>query len=166
MRRVECPLLLVKSPAFGGYRTIVAAVDPLHAHDEPYGLDRGVLNAGRSIAQICGSTLRVVYAYQGSESIRVNLVRRSRARCFLRRRERRGASQARRQAAEVDLVAGSSAPEVIIDSVAKRRAQLVVIGMPRRRGALPVALGSTAEYVVTSVECDVLIVPASGAAQR
>jgi hypothetical protein len=44
------------------------AVDPLHAHAEPYGLDRAVLDAGRSIAQTCGSTLRAVYAYPGGDA--------------------------------------------------------------------------------------------------
>src|SRR5688572_14268818 len=63
MQRSECPLLLVKSPSFGGYRTVVAAVDPLHAHVEAYGLDHAVLDAGRWIAHACGSTLRAVYAY-------------------------------------------------------------------------------------------------------
>jgi nucleotide-binding universal stress UspA family protein len=31
--------------------------------------------------------------------------------------------------------------------------------MPQRRGALAAALGSTAEFVVTAVSCDLLIVP-------
>ena len=68
MRRVPCPLLLVKDPAFDGYRTIVAAVDPLHVHAEPFGLDRAVLAAGRTLAAAFGSALRVVNAYPGGEA--------------------------------------------------------------------------------------------------
>jgi universal stress protein E len=172
MRRVDCPLLLVKSPSFGGYRTVVAAVDPLHAHDEPHGLDRAVLAAGRSIAQTCGSTLRVVYAYPGAQAFDLASAVEVTPGVFYgaenveavhRRAVNELAEQFGVAGTEVDLVAGS-APEVIIDTAVKRQAQLVVVGTPRRRGVLAAAVGSTAEYVVTGVSCDVLVVPAPIAA--
>ena len=168
MRRSECPLLLVKSPSFGGYRTVVAAVDPLHAHAEPYGLDRAVLDAGRSIAHTCGSTLRAVYAYPGGDAFDLASAVEVTPGVFYgaenveavhRRAVNELAEQFGIAATEVDLVEGS-APAAIIDTVAKCRAELVVVGMPRRRGAFAAAVGSTAERVVTDVACDVLIVPA------
>lgn len=168
MRRSDLPLLLVKSPSFTGYRTIVAAVDPLHAHAQPYGLDRAVLDAGRSIARTCGSTLRAVYAYPGRAAFDlVSAVEvtpgvfygAENVEAVHRRAVNELAEQFGVAATEVDLVEGS-APAAIIDTVAKRRADLVVVGMPRRRGALAEAVGSTAERVVTDVACDVLIVPA------
>jgi universal stress protein E len=167
MRRAECPVLLVKSPSFGGYRTIVAAVDPLHAHDEPYGLDRAVLDAGRSIARACASTLRVVYAYPGAEAFGLASAVEVAPGVFYgaenveavhRRAVNEIAEQFGVAATEVDLVVGTAA-EAIVDTVAKRGAQLVVVGSPRRRGALATAIGSTAEMVVSTVACDVLIVP-------
>lgn len=167
MRRVECPLLLVKSPSFSGYRTIVAAVAPLHAHDEPYGLDRAVLDAGRSIAQACDSTLRAVYAYPGSKAFElVSSVEvtpgvfygAENVETLHRRAVTELAVEFGVGPSEVDLVAGA-APEVIVDSVTQHHAQLVVVGVPRRRGVLAAALGSTAEYVVTGAPCDVLLVP-------
>jgi universal stress protein E len=168
MRRVECALLLVKSPRFDGYRTIVAAVDPLHAHDEPHGLDRAVLGAGRSIARACGSTLRAVYAYPGREAFDLASAVEVSPGVFYgaenveaihRRAVNELAVQFGVAADEVDLIAGSAA-EVIIDTVAERRAQLVVVGTARRRGAFAAAVGSTAEQVVAAVPCDVLVVPA------
>jgi len=168
MRRSEVPLLLVKSPSFAGYRTVVAAVDPLHAHAEPYGLDRAVLDAGRSIARKCGSTLRAVYAYPGRAAFDLASAVEVTPGVFygaenVEAVHRRAVNELVEQfgiaATEVDLVEGS-APAAIIDTVAKRRAELVVVGMPRRRGALAAAVGSTAERVVTDVACDVLIVPA------
>ena len=170
MRRSECPLLLVKSAAFDGYRTVVAALDPLHAHAEPYGLDRAVLDAGRAIARTCGSKLRAVYAYPGSAAFDlVSAVEvtpgvfygAENVEAVHRRAVNELAEQFGIAATEVDLVEGS-APAAIIDTVAQRRAELVVVGMPRRRGALAAAVGSTAERVVTDVACDVLIVPAPG----
>jgi nucleotide-binding universal stress UspA family protein len=55
MRRVSCPLLLVKSLAFGGYEQIVAAVDG----DSAAG-DHAVLAAGRCFARTFGSKFSVV----------------------------------------------------------------------------------------------------------
>ena len=111
IRRAECPVLLVKSPAFAGYKTIIAAVDPVHARREPYGLDHDVLAAAKQFGIA---------------------------------------------AAEVELVA-SSAPEAVVAAAVNRRAELVVVGSPQRRGA---HLDGPAESVVTGVACDVLIVPA------
>jgi nucleotide-binding universal stress UspA family protein len=167
MRRAVRPLLLVKSWSFAGYRTVIAAVDPLHAHDEPYGLDRAVLDAGRSIARACGSTLRAVYAYAGAEAFDLASAVQVAPGVFygaenVEAVHRRAVAELAQQfgiaATEIDLEA-ASAPDAIVDTVANRRAELVVVGMPPRRGALGAALGSTAEAVVTAVPCDVLIVP-------
>jgi universal stress protein E len=169
MRRAECPLLLVKRPAFDGCRTVVAAVDPLHGHDEPYGLDRAVLGAARSIADACGSALRAVYAYPGAESFRLASAVQVAPGVFygdenVEALHRRAVEELTEQfgiaAADVDLVTGS-APDAIVDTVTKRAADLVVVGMPRRRGVVATVVDSTAELVVPAVPCDVLIVPAA-----
>jgi len=171
MRRVECPLLLVKSPSFDGYRTVVAAVDPLHENDEPHGRDRAVLDAGRSIARACGSTLRAVHAYPGPEAFELVSAVEVAPGVFygaenLEAVHRRAVEELAEQfgvgSGEIDLVAGST-PDVIVDVVGKRHAQLVVVGMARRRGALAAVIGTTAEYVISAAPCDVLIVPAPAA---
>ena len=167
IRRSPCPLLLVKSPSFGGYNTIVAAVDPLHAHDEPHGLDHAVLAAGRWVARACGSTLRAVYAYPGGAAFELKsavevapgiLYGSENVEAVHRTAVTELTEQFGIPASEVDLVAGP-ASEVIIDTVAKRRAELVVVGTQQRRGLFAAAVGSTAENVVSAVACDVLIVP-------
>ena len=60
MRRARCPLLLVKDAAFTGYRTILAAVDPLQQRDEPHGQGRAVLAASRCVADTCGAAVNEV----------------------------------------------------------------------------------------------------------
>jgi nucleotide-binding universal stress UspA family protein len=167
MRRTACPLLLVKSPSFAGYRVILAAVDPLHAHDEPYGLDRAVLTAGRCFAAAFGSTLRAIFAYRGAAAYElasavevapgvlygaenVEALHRHAVEDLV---ERFGIAPT-----EVDLVEGAPA-EAVIDTVAKRRAELAVIGTPQRRGVLAAAVEGTAELVAAEVPCDVLVVP-------
>jgi universal stress protein E len=168
MRRAECPLLLIKRPSFDGCRTVIAAVDPLHGHDEPHGLDRAVLGAARSIADACGSTLRAVYAYPGAEPFRLASAVQVAPGVFYgdendealhRRAVNELAEQFGIAGANVDLVIGS-APDAIVDTVAKRAADLLVVGIPRRHGVAATIVGSTAELVVPAVACDVLIVPA------
>jgi universal stress protein E len=168
MRRVRCPLLLVKSGTFSGYRTILAAVDPLQAHDEPAGLDRAVLDAGRCIAKACGSKLRAVYAYPGAGAFELASAVEvapgvyygaENVEALHRRAVNELAGQFGIAPHEVDLVEGR-VPEVIVDAAAKRHAELVVVGTGQRRGLAAAALGNTAEIVAGEVGCDVLIVPA------
>lgn len=168
MRRARCPLLLVKSGTFGGYRTILAAVDPLHAHDEPPELDRAVLGAGRCFADAFGSELRAVYAYPGAGAFELaSAVELSPGVYYgaenVEEVHRRAVNELAEQFGiaphEVDLVEGR-APEVIVDTAAKRRAELVVVGTGQRRGLAAATLGNTAEIVAGEVGCDVLIVPA------
>lgn len=59
MRHASCPMLLVKSAAFGGYETVVAAVDDW---GEGYAVDEAVLTAGRLVARAFDATLSVVPA--------------------------------------------------------------------------------------------------------
>ncbi|HVY64148.1 MAG TPA: universal stress protein [Gammaproteobacteria bacterium] len=168
MQRSPCPLLLVKDPVFDGYRTIVAAIDPLHAHAEPSGLDRSVLSAGRAFARAFGSTLRAVNAYPGEGAFELASAVQVAPGVFygaenVAALHRRAAIELVAEfgitPAETDLVEGSPA-EVIVDTAAARRAQLVVVGVPQRRGRLAAVVGSTAEAVAAEAPCDVLLVPA------
>jgi nucleotide-binding universal stress UspA family protein len=170
MRLVPCPLLLVKDPVFDGYRTIVAAVDPLHSHAEPYGLDRAVLATARAFARAFGSTLRVVNAHLGAAAFELasavevtpgvfygaENVRALHERAVTELVDQYGVAPA-----EIDLVEGRPA-EAIIDTAVARHAQLVVVGAPQRRGRLAAVVGSTAEAVAAEAPCDVLVVPVAG----
>lgn len=167
MRRAPCPLLLVKGGTFAGYRTIVAAVDPLHAHDEPDGLDQDVLDAGRCFARAFRSSLRAVYAYPGASAFELAsavevspgvLYGAENVAALHRRAVNELVEQYGVADSEVDLVEGTPA-EVVIDTVTERNAELVIVGSPQRRGILAALVGSTAESVAASVGCDVLVVP-------
>jgi len=168
MRHVPCPLLLVKDPVFDGYRTIVAAVDPLHVHAEPSGLDRAVLAAGHAFARAFGSTFCVVNAYAGAAAFELASAVQVVPGVFYgaenvpalhERAVTELVSQYGVSRSEIDLVEGTPG-EAIVDAVAARRAQLVVVGVPQRRGRLAAVVGSTAEAVAAEAPCDVLLVPA------
>jgi universal stress protein E len=173
MRRTRCPLLVVKGASFDGYATILAAVDPLHAHDEPEGLDRAVLDAGRSFAHAFGSTLRAVYSIQGGAAFELAsavqvapgmLYGAENVAALHRRAVGELAVEYGVAPSEVDLVEGAAAQSII--SLAEQRgAELVVVGTPQRRGLAAAAFGNTAELVAAEVGCDVLIVPAPPTAE-
>jgi universal stress protein E len=167
MRRAQCPLLLVKSSWFSGYRTVLAAVDPLRAHDEPDGLDHAVLDASRCFARAFGSTLRVAYAYPGQGAFELASAVEVAPGVFYGS-ENVAALHTRAVAelaapygvavSDIDLVEGP-APAAIVDIAARRRADLVVLGAVQRRGLAAAAYGNTAELVAGEMACDVLIVP-------
>ena len=167
MRRSRCPLLLVKSAWFNGYRTILAAVDPLHAHDEPFGLDHAVLAGGRCFARAFGSKLRAAYAYPGSAAFELASAVQVAPGVFYgsenvgelhRRAVTELATQFGVAPGEIDLIEGS-VPQAIADASARCHAELVVVGGAQRRGASALLHGSTAEVIGGEVSCDVLIVP-------
>lgn len=169
LRRTRCPLLLVKKPTFDGYRTILAAVDPLHAHDEPDGLDRAVFAASRCIARALGSTVRAVYAYPGPDSFALaSAVQVAPGVLYgvenVADLHQRAVSELAVEygigAGEIDLVEGAPA-EAIVDVAAHLRAELIVVGIAQRRGLATMLVGHTAEHVAATVPCDVLIVPAA-----
>src|SRR5688500_10811855 len=59
----RAPLLLVKSDGRAPYRTVVAAVDPLHAHAKPADLDRDILRCAKALQLRVGATLSAVHCY-------------------------------------------------------------------------------------------------------
>jgi universal stress protein E len=167
MRLCPCPLLVVKSPVFEGYRTILAAIDPLHGHAEPSGLDRAVLAAAREIAHAFEAQLCVAHAspdparfavvssvevlpgvFYGTENIE----------SLHRKAVQELASEYGVGAALIDVRPGEPV-EVIANVVRERRVELVVLGALKRSRLAQAMLGSTAESVVAEVACDALLVP-------
>lgn len=172
MRRCPCPLLIVKGPRFYRYRKILAAIDPLHRHAEPSGLDRAVLVAAREIAHAYGVPWRVVHAFPDPASFSVaSSVEVSPGVWYGAENIESVHRQAVQElAAEygvtpdlIDLRKGEPA-DVIAHVVRRRGSELVVLGALKRSVLAQALLGSTAERVVAEVECDVLLVPPPGQA--
>ncbi len=167
MRLCTCPLLLVKNPAFDGYRTVLAAVDPLHAHAEPAGLDQAVLATGAGFARAFGSQLRVVHAspdpatFELASAVEVSpgvLYGDENVESLHRRAVEELVEQYGVRFDAADVRPGDPA-EVIAAVAAERRAELVVVGALQRGRLEQAVLGSTAEAVAAELECDVLVVP-------
>jgi universal stress protein E len=166
MRLAPCPLLLVKDPAFDGYPTILAAIDPAHPEAAVSGVDRAVLDVSSTIARACRSELRAVHALPPAAPVPPPTVEMAPGvyvdQDAIDALERRAVSEL---AAEYDLppqrvdIAQGPPASVIAEAAADRRAALVVIGALRRGQVQQAMIGSTAEGVAMDVPCDVLLVP-------
>jgi universal stress protein E len=166
MRLCPCPLLLVKDANFQAYGSVLAAVDPLHDHAEPLGTDQAVLKAGELFAKVLGGELWAVNAYPdpaqyswvsavevlpgvfyGSENIEG--VHRQAVQELV---ERYGVPPERA------LLRPGDARRVVETAVVDIDAKLLVLGALKRGELEQALLGSTAEYLIFSVECDVLLI--------
>lgn len=166
MRLCPCPLLIVKDPNFQADGAVLAAVDPLRMHEEPEGTDEAVLRAAELFAKALGGALWAVHAYPdpaeyswvsavevlpgvfyGSENIED--VHRQAVREVV---ERYGVPP------EGVLLKPGDPRRVIEAAASEMDAKLLVLGALKRGELAQAMLGSTAEYVVYSVECNVLLV--------
>jgi len=170
MRSCPCPMLLARDPQFAGYANVLAAIDPLHRHAEPAGLDRSILEIATMVAKASESNLHAanVYpdpdafalasavevmpgVYYGAENIEA----------VHRRAVVELAAEFGIRESHVLLLPGDPA-EALADYVASHGVDLVVMGALKRGKLEEWLLGSTAEKIVAEVECDVLLVKHAG----
>jgi universal stress protein E len=69
IRDLDFPLWFVKPVEWKDPAVIVAAVDPVHAHDKPGHLDMRIIERARTIADDCKATLLVVHTFQTLDEI-------------------------------------------------------------------------------------------------
>lgn len=157
----NAPLLVVKSDAQTPYRSIVAAVDPFHAHAKPAALDREILRLATTMQRQTGAKLAAVHCYFPPEHFGGALTRLapSDPRLVEARLEAVRALCAEngvpRDAAK--LLAG--APHAVLAQMQKRgEADLIVMGVLARGRFAELVLGNTAERVLHYGDGDVLAV--------
>ena len=164
--RCPCPVLLVKNAETPRYDSILAAIDPLHRHNEPSGIDDRVLDAATQLARTTNSPLSVIHVYPNPESFElassvevlpgvhygtenIESVHRE---ATIEVAARYGITTD-----SVHLAAGDPA-ENIADQIRELRSDLIVLGAIKRGRLEEAILGSTAERVASEAECDVLLV--------
>jgi universal stress protein E len=168
IRHCPVPLLLLKSNRSLERAPVLVAVDPLHAADKPARLDRSLLGLGARVARHVGGRLHMVHAWQPL-SVAMPVTggwpgpvwmppeaeaahEKSLARAFDRL-----ASAARVPPAQRYLHVGT-VPDVFAKALKKSRARVLVMGAISRRGIARLLIGNTAERMLDSVPCDVLVV--------
>jgi universal stress protein E len=165
MRLCPCPLLLARASNDAPYRTIIAAVDPLHGHAEPEGLDHAILAVSRHFRDAFNADLRLVNVHPDPEEYEVASSVEVSPGVFY------GAENMEalhRQAlidlaadcgvADAELVLRAGKPaDVVAGLAAEPATDLAVLGAIKRGRLESVLLGSTAERVVDDGQCDVLL---------
>ena len=155
------PVLVVRGPAAKKYKSIVAAVDPFHAHAKPADLDLSILASARELQVQSGATLTVVHCYTPPEVLGGEPVAAVSGRDSASgRREalERLVEQARLPKSSARLATGAP-PHTALQRMAENgEADLIVIGALARGRLKDWLIGSTAERVLHRGGVDVLAV--------
>lgn len=164
MRLCPVPLLLVNPHSSTYPQRILAAVDPFDTHDKPAALNDAILQAAVAMAEQFEAQVHVAHAYQylptaaptGAElafadAALFEQVREEHRTQFLAFGEAHGIPVDR-----MHLLEGEPA-DAIAGLAEDLNADLVVLGAVHRSGLKRVLMGSTAEDILGSIKCDVLV---------
>jgi universal stress protein E len=165
LRHSPVPVLLVKRSRLYRHPTVLAAVDPCHAHSKPAQLDEAILNVATQLTQALRGKLHAVHAYgpvvlgSAAASVGAHVAARlegiaaAQAKTeFQRLLEGRNIPPARRHLL-------GAWPAAAIDMTVKRmRADIAVMGALSRSGLKRLFIGNTAERLLDELPCDVLVV--------
>jgi universal stress protein E len=172
IRECPAPLLLVRSEEWRERPRILAAVDPMNENDKPAALDASILDIAGHLAQATGGELHVLHVFELIERIAAlegNYVPVATPTAEIAQR-----FEATHRQALDRLVSGRNIPRERVQMRAGevRRelrevartlpASLVVMGAVARGRLERVFVGSTAEQVLDSLPCDVLVVKPEG----
>jgi len=173
IHRCSAPLLLVKSRPLAATPSILAAVDPMHAHAKPAELDHAILALAKELASALHGELEVFHAYDpatviagaaGSIASPIAVPVRELT-AALERSHRDALEQLLDnypvQNSAVHLHQGVAA-EALLALSKKLPADIVIMGAISRSGLNKFFIGNTAERVLDRLSCDLLIVKPAG----
>jgi len=168
IRLCPAPLLLVKSPRPWRNPTVLAAVDPLHAHAKPAALDDSILATAELFHGCLGGRLDAAHVHAAA----VSVVPGPMGEALLvpgpiadtRKITRRVRKVVTKLTAPYDIgkrrlhvVAGD--PAIMLPGIARQsRAQIVVMGAVSRSNFRRLFIGDTAQRVIDRLDCDICIV--------
>ena len=176
IRELSQPLLLVKSAKPWQGRDVIAAIDPLHAHDKPAALDKRLLAAGKTFTKWTGGKLRAFHAHAPAltylPGTALHPIPTLASPAEQRRRERAVRARVLRVTRAAGLPAGRA--EIIPGDVTRDlpafasriNAAVVVLGAISRSMLGRWLIGSTSERVLDQLENDVLILHPEPSARR
>ena len=170
IRLCPVPLLLIKTPQPWKGPTVLAAVDPFHAHAAPAALDDAILQTGRFLSRTLRGRLYVVHAHVPALSViaapmpepMVVPAPAAEIREEARRVRKAVITLASRHgvaARRAHVVTGD--PVALLPRIARRsRARIVVMGAVSRSGMKRLFIGDTAQRVLDDLDCDICVVKA------
>jgi universal stress protein E len=165
LRLAPVPVLLVKGARPYHHPTVLAAVDPGHAFAKPAKLDDEILRLGAAVAGALHGRLHAVHAFEpapvnlattiglAAATARAQRAQRARAELeFDHLLDASGIAAARRH------FVGGRPRQVLPQTAAQLRSDIVVMGAVSRSGLERIFIGNTAESLLDRLSCDLLIV--------
>jgi len=168
IRRCPVALLIVKGQAAWRRPRILAALDPFHANDKPNRLDGEIVAAASAFAAMVGGTLHAAHVYRSTlrlvpgmdaDPVGVGEIPAQEKDHQRTVRAKFGEALGRYGIPKIrgHLLHGD--PAIELARIARSmRAALVVMGAMSRSGMKQIFIGNTAERVLDTLKCDVLIV--------
>ena len=169
IRTCPFPLWLVKPHKLSEQPVVIAAVDPVHAHDKPAHLDQLIVDSAQAITSPANGEVHLLHTYQ-----RIVGIGREATKTFKPialpvdelsekiRTEHREQLDALAAANGIDAEHTHQLPgstrDVLPTFARTEGADVVVMGALARWGLRRMVIGSTAEKVLDHLPCDILIV--------
>jgi universal stress protein E len=159
------PVLLVKNPHPYRRPAVLAAIDPLLAHQKPLQLDQEILRTGKALTTALRGTLHAVHAYSPfvvavpPEGVTpaVQKATREEAERAAQLRFSRAVRPARIARSRQYLIARQPI-DAIVEASRKSRSAIVVMGAISRSGYKRLLIGNTAERILDDLACDIMVV--------
>lgn len=168
IRHCPVPLLIVKGRAAWRRPRILAALDPFHTNDKPSALDGKIIAAADAVANLVRGSVHAAHVYrplasyvadlplapmaQAADPAQEKAYTRSVRQRFYEALGRHGVPKSRGH-----VIVGD--PALVLPRLARSlRAGLIVMGAVSRSGLKRIFIGNTAERVLDSLKCDVLVV--------
>jgi universal stress protein E len=168
IRRCPVPLLIVKGRLDWHRPRVMAALDPFHTNSKPGRLDAQIIDAARDFAAALHGSVHAVHIYRplagyipspwiGKPVLGVTAAQEKAHTREVRRRFYEAVNRYGIARSRAHLICGDAAVE--LPNLARSLgAGLVVMGAISRSGLQRVFIGITAERVLDSLRCDILVV--------
>jgi universal stress protein E len=166
LRLCPVPFLLVKKPKPYARPVVLAALDPLHSFAKPARLDAEILQLAGSVAGALRGSVHAAHAYlalpvyPGADALPARTVaKQNEARA---RQQATGAFEAELQGSDIaksnrHVVHGH--PVDVLPRLARTTGSAIaVLGAISRSGLKKLLIGNTAEAIIDSLPCDILVV--------
>jgi universal stress protein E len=169
IRKLDCPVWLVKGGKWKEHPVIVCAVDPTHQHDPKATIDQKIVQAGKTLATMTDGKLLLLHTYQRLVEIGARVIKTIKPiKLSVEELDKKTRETHRRQldalatANDVALKDVHQLPgrtqEILPSFVRSHGADIVIMGAIARTGLKRRIVGSTAEKVLDHLPCDILLV--------
>jgi len=171
IREVPCPVWFVKHARLPRQPRLLVALDPTHARAKPARLDDRLAAATAAAVAQLGGKVALVHAEDVTQVLPKGLIASMIPGDAIKAAEKSRLAARRSMATTLrrhaitpyeEIVRPGMPADVVIDAARDTKADVLVLGAVSRSGLKRSFVGSTAERVIDSVECDLLIVKPAG----